>query len=205
MSTPRSPGSIEHEVVLHGRSNNQAWFEPAIGVIPGKNGTLPQVFIRATLLTGNDIGPQLFVRTDDLGKTWSDPVLCQNWRKVPMDDDVFEEPWFGLHYHARTNRLLALGETHFVQDAGTGDAGTDTQYKRERHVRAPNLKGSIVFSIWEPDRKTFAPWARMIVPEPLELGIYYNGQRHEQDDGTILVPGYYRGPLNEAEKGEQEG
>lgn len=71
---------IENEIILHGRKNNQAWFEPAVGVIPG-NKKNPQVFVRATLLTGNDIGPQLYLKTDDLGKTWSNPMLCQNWLK----------------------------------------------------------------------------------------------------------------------------
>jgi hypothetical protein len=40
---------------------------------------------------------------------------------------------------------------------------------------------------------------RMKLPENLNLGIYYNGQFHEKDDGTILIPGYYRGPIIEGE------
>lgn len=31
-------GRIENEIVLHGRRNNQAWFEPSIGVIPARDG-----------------------------------------------------------------------------------------------------------------------------------------------------------------------
>ena len=27
---------IENEIVLHGRRNNQAWFEPRMGVIPAR-------------------------------------------------------------------------------------------------------------------------------------------------------------------------
>ena len=30
--------------------------------------------------------------SDDLGKTWSNSVLCQNWTNVPLNDHVFEEP-----------------------------------------------------------------------------------------------------------------
>lgn len=177
---------IDNEIILHGRKNNIAWFEPAIGVIPGTKRKLPQVFVRATYLTGNDIGPQFFLKTDDLGKTWSNPVLCQNWVKVPMENDVFEEPWFGLFYHKQTEKFIAIGHTHFVQDAGQS-----TSFKNERHYTSPELKGSIVYSLWNHERSDFGPWERMILPQDLNLGIYYNGQFHEQDDGSILIPGYY--------------
>lgn len=183
----RTPVSvnIQNEIILHGRRNNQAWFEPAIGVIPGSSEKPPQVFIRATLLTGNDVGPQLFIKTDDLGKTWSNPTLCQNWFKVPLPDHVFEEPWFGFFYHRATDRFLAIGYTHFVRDEGRA-----TNFKNERHYTSPNLKGSIVYSLWDPKKSDFTPWERMKTPENLSLGVYYNGQFHEQADGSILIPGY---------------
>jgi hypothetical protein len=176
---------IENEIILHGRRNNMAWFEPAVGVIPGNEENHSQVFIRATLLTGNDIGPQLYLKTDDLGEIWSNPILCQNWFKVPLKDDVFEEPWFGFFYHHKTKKFIAVGYTHFVQDAGN-----NTGHKNERHYSSPELKGSIVCSLWDPLKSDFKPWSRMQLPQGLQLGIYYNGQFHEKDDGTILIPGY---------------
>ncbi len=179
---------IENEIILHGRKNNQAWFEPAIGVIPGDEQKLPQVFVRATLLTGNDIGPQLYLKTDDLGKSWSNPILCQNWFKVPLEDDVFEEPWFGFFYHKFSKKFLALGFTHFVQDSGKYNGNIQ---KNEAHYNAPNLKKGIVYSLWNPDKADFTLWKRMNLPENLFLGIYQNGQFHEMEDGTILIPGYY--------------
>ncbi len=44
---------IRNEIILQGRRNNQAWFEPAIGIMPQPEGKLSRVFIRVTLLTGN--------------------------------------------------------------------------------------------------------------------------------------------------------
>jgi hypothetical protein len=193
---------IENEIILHGRRNNQAWFEPAIGVIPGNKKRLPQVFARATLLSGNDIGPQLYMKTDNLGKSWSNPILCQNWFKVPLNDNVYEEPWFGFFYHKMTNKFIAIGHTHFVQDEGTGTSYKNTSYKNERHYRSPDLKGSIVCSLWDPSKADFEPWVRMKLSEKIDLGIYYNGQFHEKDDGTILIPGYYRGSLKEEESSD---
>ena len=187
-NNPSDIDRITNEVILQGRKNNQAWFEPAVGVIPGDEGKLPQVFVRATLLTGDDIGLQLFLKTNDLGKTWSNPVLCQNWFKVPLEDDVFEEPWFGLFYHSLSQKFIALGCTHFVRDAGKYD---NTIHKNETHYSAPHLKRSIVYALWDPKKEDFTPWKRMKLPEHLYLSIYQNGQFHEMADGTILIPGYY--------------
>src|SRR5690606_13168763 len=66
--------------------------------------------------------------------------------------------------------------------------------KNESHYRSPELKGRVVFSLWNPEKADFEPWERMKLSEELDLGIYYNGQFHEKEDGTILIPGYYRGP-----------
>jgi hypothetical protein len=186
---------IENEIILYGRKNNQAWFEPAVGIIPGNDKKLPQVFVRATLLTGDDIGPQLFIKTDDLGKSWSNPILCQNWYKIPLNDNVFEEPWFGFFYHTFTKKFIAVGCTHFVHDEGN-----NSLHKNERHFQQAGLKNSIVYSLWDPAKADFEPWVKMTLPENLSLDIYYNGQFHEKDDGTILIPGYYDGPLKEGEK-----
>lgn len=59
------------------------------------------MFIVAKLLTGNDIGPLMFLKTSDLGKTWTPPMLSQSWFKIPLADDIFDEPWFGLQYHVQ--------------------------------------------------------------------------------------------------------
>jgi len=191
-AAPSEIKSIEREIILHGRRNNQAWFEPAAGLIPGDKKRPPDVFVRATLLTGDDIGPQLYLKTGDLGKTWSNPALCQNWFKIPLDEDVFEEPWFGFFHHRRTGKFMAIGQTHFVQDKGDR-----SQFKNEQHYRSPDLRGSIVYSLWNPAKADFEPWKRLELPPDLYLRIYYNGQFHEQDDGTILLPGYFGGPSGE--------
>lgn len=178
---------IDNEVILHGRRDNRAWFEPGVDVVPtGKEGEFPEVFVVAKMLTGNDIGPLFFVRTRDLGKTWTPPALSRNWHKAPMPDDVFEEPWFVPVYHRKTRRLMALGNTHF-----TMDEGRNTGQKNERHARLPGHFPGAVFSLWNAGAQDFEPWQRLPLPEGIRLGIYYAGQKHECADGTMLVPGYY--------------
>ncbi len=191
---------IENEIILHGRRNNQAWFAPAVGVIPGNRKILPQVFVTVHLLTGNDIGPLFYLKTDDLGSTWSNPVLCQNWFKVPLDDHVFESPGFGFLYHTGSGRFIALGNTYFVQDAGA-----DSNQKNEGHFSSPDLKGSIIYSLWDPIRKDFEPWEKMKLPGNLSLSIFSHGQFHEKEDNTILIPGSYRSPQKETDQQPAKG
>lgn len=90
-------------------------------------------------------------------------------------------------YHRTTDRFLAIGGTHFVQDEGGSSS-----YKNERHYTSPDLIGSIVYSLWDPKKSDFTPWKRVKTPENLLIGAYYNGQFHEQPDGSILIPGYIR-------------
>lgn len=190
---------IENEIVLQGRRDNQAWFEPAIGMIPARNGKGPEVFIRATLLTGMDVGPQVYIKTGDHGRTWSNPVMTQNWRKEEQEDHSFEEPWFGLQFHRKTGVFVALGQTHFVRDGGgnlfgPGVARDNYYFKNEGHYHSPKLNGRVVTSLWNPAKNDFEPWIPMDLPAEAGVGLYYNGQIHEQDDGTLLIPGYDRSP-----------
>ncbi len=178
---------IENEIILHGRRDNRAWFEPGICIRPsGDSSRLPEVFVVGKLLTGNDIGPLIFTRTKNLGKTWTPAALSRNWHKVPMQDDVFEEPWLVPMYHRKTGKLVALGNTHFVRDEGG-----NTQQKNEKHVHLCGHYGSSVYSLWNEDLQDFEPWRRIEIPGDFRLGIYYAGQKHECSDGTLLAPGYY--------------
>ena len=198
-AAPMTIDRIENEVVINGRRDNQGWLEPAIGMIPGQQGRPPQVIIRATMTTGNDVGPQFYLKTDDLGRTWSNPILCQSWRKEPKEDHAFEEPWFGFHYHRKTGKFVAIGQTHFVRDGGgnhfnSGTTPRNPHHKNEGHYRSPNLRGRVVTSLWNPTRNDFEPWVAVDLPPDAHVSIYYNGQFHEREDGTLLIPGYYRGP-----------
>lgn len=188
---------IENEIILQGRRNNQAWFEPRMGVIPPQaNDRNPEVFIVVTLLAGDDIGPQFFLKTGDLGKTWTPPALTQRWHKIPLENDVFEEPWFGLTYHKKTGRLVAIGRTHCVQDAGT-----DTLYKMEHHAKVPGFCSASAYSVWDPAAQDFKSWEKLQFPEGFQPAVYYGGQRHECDDGILLIPGGYIEPNKTAQDG----
>lgn len=180
--------NITREIILHGRRDNRAWFEPGMTVSPPQEpGGVPEVFVVAKCLNGMDNGPLCFTRTADLGQTWTPPAISQSWYKIPRENDVFEEPWFVPFHHATTGRMTALGNTHFVQDKG-GNPGLKSEH---RYPHLPGLKTSMCASLWNPGRGDFEPWKKIATPQGLELGLYYAANKHECEDGSILVPGYY--------------
>ncbi len=186
----RPTADIDNEIILHGRRDNRSWFEPGIAVVPGRSPDgLPEIFVMAKLLAGNDLGPQLFTRTGDLGRTWTPPALSRNWHKIARPDGLFEEPWFSPVYHHKTDRLLALGHTVFAQDEGGNESYL---HKHEKRTSCPagRFPGAAV-SFWNPKIQDFDSWSWVIMPEGFHLGIYYAGQKYECPDGSILAPGYY--------------
>jgi len=177
---------IENEIILHGRRNNQAWFAPSLAVIPsqGKNGGA-RVFVRVLQLTGNDIGPEHFLWTDDLGKTWTPPWESMNISKIPLDNDVFEWPAFGLYYHRKTQTTLGLGSTLFSRDRGD-------EIVLKSEVLVFDRPSSMACTVWNPSRGDFDGWEKLALPQDMVgLGNVITpgcGQWHETDDGTILMP-----------------
>ena len=188
---------IENEIILHGRRNNQAWFAPTMGVIPpAVKNKYPEVIVGATQLVGNDIGPLHFLRTVDLGKTWTPPAESQNLFKIPLEDDIFESfgasgGGMGLCYHRNTGTLLGIGMTIFIRDRGWFKPEM-LGVKGEEYIPNLNLKKTMAYTVWNDTKKDFEPWKKVKFPDKLSRirNIRPQGcdQMHECDDGTILIP-----------------
>ncbi len=201
---------IETQVVLAGRRSNQAWFAPALAAVPGAgDGGGPEVMVGAMLLTGNDMGPALWTRTRDLGRTWTPPMQSQNLlgepisrerkaaaaqyartmfgegRAISPDYDIFEKPYIGPYYHRASKTLLGLGCSVY-----TRDDDRDPGQKGEEHVAG--FAHVPVWTRWDPGRGDFVPWKRMAQPPTLETGqsVFFVScsQWHECGDGTFLLP-----------------
>ena len=80
---------IRRQVILHGRRDNQCWFEPSIAVVPLSPNGKKVVMIKLTQLTANDIGPCHFTLTDDMGKKWTPPFESQNLFKIQYKCHLF--------------------------------------------------------------------------------------------------------------------
>jgi hypothetical protein len=176
---------IETSIVLPGRKNNQAWFAPSLAVLPGDKNNIPRVFVRVIQLTGNDIGPEHYLSTDNLGKTWTPPWESLTLSKIPLDDDVFEWPAFGLYYHKKTKSLLGLGTTLFSRDRGD-------ELNLKSEILVFDRISSCVYTIWNPAAGDFQPWNKIDgLDDILTPGC---GQWHENDDGSIFMPYIYYKP-----------
>ena len=173
---------IEREIVLHGRRDNQCWFAPSMAVVaPRSAGEDPTAMVVTKQLTANDNGPNHYIRTHDLGQRWTPPMQSQNLYKIPMADDVFETPCLRPVYHRKTDTLLVMGETGFVQDMGT-----ETAFKMEREVRG--CERATGYAVWNWDRGDFDPWRKVNVPDGFPVVRPFTVQVHEEPDGTILCP-----------------
>lgn len=143
---------------------------------------MPAAMVEAMQLTGNDIGPIHYIRTYDMGKRWTPPMESQNLLKIPLGNDVFEMPWLRPVYHKKTDTLLVIGGTAFVQDEGK-----TTEHKMERHVPR-RAEPVIAYAIWNWDRQDFESWEKVRVPQGYPPMAIYTLQTHELDDGTIICP-----------------
>jgi len=176
---------ISNEVILQGRRNNQAWFCPSLAVVPPNNNSgLPEVHIAVIQLIANDFGPIHYVRTYDLGKTWTPPMESLNLTGIPHEDDVFEKPLLWPRYHKATGKLIALGATSF-----TRDQGGDPDRKNEGPVAG--MRGDMAWAVWDRKTNDFQPWHRSSLPRAADRRFdvcFYCSQWHECEDGTVIMP-----------------
>ncbi len=191
LSRGRTDIRIETGILLHGRRDNRNWFSPEVEMIPADGNNPPQVFVAVQLVTGHDMGNAYLIKSDDLGKTWTDPMIQQNWFKKPEENNEYKTPIFGLQYHKQTGKLIAHGRTHIHRDRND-----HPDFKRESKVR-PSFpeyhRWEFVVSVWNPGQALFEPWEA--VEMPAEVGarftVFHQGQWLEDDDGTLLVPGFW--------------
>ncbi|MCP4642436.1 MAG: hypothetical protein GY851_18470 [bacterium] len=184
--------SIDVEVILNGRTHNQCWFSPGLAVVPPETPDgMPEVHIGVLQLTGNDTGPQHWTHTRDLGGRWTPPMESQNLLGIPRDDHFFEKPFFAPRYHRASGKLILLGATHFMRDAGS-----EISYKMEGHdwKRECPLKNTMAYTAWDPEHQDFLPWKPVALPLELDKFHYVAWPKIdiELDDGTLLCPFYTR-------------
>jgi len=182
---------IRTEVVLQGRRNNQCWFAPGLAVVPPPRGEAapPEVHVSAFQLTGNDCGPQHWIRTSNLGEWWTPPMESLNLTGIPHEDHFFEKPTVDLFHHRASDRLIGFGATHFLRDAG-GQLG----FKCESHdwQNECHLPNRMACAVWDQERGDFRPWQP--VPTPPELQRFHRTAwpklQHELADGSVLAAFY---------------
>ncbi|MCC6423938.1 MAG: exo-alpha-sialidase [Phycisphaerales bacterium] len=178
--------TIQRQVLLQGRRNNQCWFSPTIVAIPSSGGL--RVVVTVHQLSGNDYGPLHTIVSGDMGRSWCSPFQSQNLFKIPLEDDVFESVHsFGMMHHRKTGRTFGYGGTVF-----TRDRNINPLFKTEWFVREYAMKLSGAFAWWDDARGDFEPWKKFDAPQIRTSEKYAHvfgmDQCCERADGSILMP-----------------
>lgn len=184
--TPRAGYQVQLDTVRSGFDHVTCWVHARAGAIPagGKDGMPAVVLVmQKLLLSGSDIFYAVNeMRTDDMGETWTGPVAHESLGRRQEADGIEACPCDPTpKWHQATGKLLCIGQVaRYGGDELAGDYPRQTAYY-----------------VYDPDARTWTPWD--VVEMPDEPKFFSAGagsmQRVDLLDGTILVPIYFRPPV----------
>jgi len=180
--------AVKNDVPLQELSADFCWFHPRAAAIPGAgtNGRPAVILTLQKHLQASDHYSGLsFMRTDDLGATWTAPVLPSelDWQKESETVDIavcdVTPGW-----HAPTKKLIAIG--------------TKLRYSRtgEQLTEVPGGY-QCAYAVYDPATDDWQAWKLLETPH-LEDKYFQLApgcvQWLVKPDGTLLVPCYIKGP-----------
>jgi hypothetical protein len=169
------------DTILTGFDRETCWVHARAGVILGEN---PSVVLtmQKLLLSGSDVFYGLHdMRSDDFGVSWTEPTSHDTLNRRPFDDgqeiaicDVTPG------WHQATGRLIGIGHTVVYE-------GTHIPYERPRHTS---------WTVYNESDRSWSRWDKLAMPDDPRFENCGSGcgQWLELDDGTLLVPAYFREP-----------
>jgi len=177
------PSAVEYDVELatinSGYDGTTCWVHPRLGTIPGERPTVV-LTMQKLLLKGSDIFYALNeMRTDDLGKTWSEPTehktLARRKSEAGLVSVICD---FTPKWHAASGKLLGTGHVASYE----GD-----------HL-AKNYERYTAYSVYNPKERSWKLWQTVEMPDD---GRFYSSgagctQRVDLSNGDILLPIYTR-------------
>lgn len=179
---------VQADVVLRKLSPDFCWFHPRVAAVPGVGkDEQPAVIltIQKHLVADDHYSGLYFLRTDDLGKTWTGPTEIPElaWRRGPNKETIavcdVTPGW-----HAPSGKLIAVGTK--LRYSPQGGQLLDQPRSHECAYATFDLR---------TDRWT--AWKMLAMPETDgKFFLVAPGcvQWLVQPDGTLLVPIYFRGP-----------
>ena len=175
------PFTIQLDTVSNGFDQKSCWVHPRAGAIPGNP---PKVVLtmQKAMLVGSDIFYALNeMRTDDLGKTWAGPVEHNDTlgRRNEPGGIVVAASDFWPKWHAKSGKLLGIGH--------------NVRYANNKVMPAAIRPRETVYSIYDPDHRTWFAWKTLQMPD--EPRFFNSGagsvQRLDLPGGDILLPTYF--------------
>lgn len=180
--------TVRTDVPLRALSADFCWFHPRAAAIPGAGahgGPRVILTLQQHLRASDHYTGLYFMRSDDLGATWTPPVLPPelDWQQESDDVDIavcdVTPGW-----HAPSQRLIAIG--------------TKLRYSRtgEQLTEVPGGY-QCAYAAYDPASDAWTTWKLLETPD-LEGRFYQLApgcvQWLVRDDGDLLVPCYFKGP-----------
>jgi hypothetical protein len=173
--------SIERVKLHDGRNGGPTWFIPRVAMIPEKTGAKALMVLQT--ISGSDYyGPVHWresITNGDNGRTWSEPRPIPGFGRRPFNGDIEEAVSDVVpQYHAKTKRMIALGEIIYYRDG---------RYFPEQPPRYPVYLVRDAKGVWS-DRKKLE-W-----DDPRGGAIYSTGssQYLVLKNGDLLIPVCFR-------------
>jgi hypothetical protein len=179
---------LELDVVREGFDGKTCWVHARCGVVPA-DGQRPQLAVmtmQKLLLSGSDVFYALNeVRTEDQGRTWTEPFRHETLaRRDEPDGVVVAICDFTPKWHAASGKLLGTGQTVRY---------SDNRVMKVRH-REP------AYSVYDPNTHRWSAWDVMPLPDEARFKNAGSGstQRVDLPGGDILLPIYFK-PMKETQ------
>lgn len=187
------PRQLTYETALESPTRmydgKKCWCHARAGVIPkaGKAGGPRMVMTMNTLdVSGSDVFKGVYgLRSDDLGKTWTQPAELPQLATRRETIDGVERPVavsdFWPTWHAASNTLL-----------GTGHSVVYTPTWKVTHPRPRHT----TYATYNADSDQWSPWKKLRMPAGDKFHDCGAGctQRVDLPDGSLLLPIYFRPP-----------
>ncbi len=178
------PFSVKAEAALQELNSEFCWFHPRAAAIPGagKDGGPAVIITLMKHLAADDHYSGLyFIRTDDLGGTWTRPVTIPElaWRKQ-SDDITVAVIDTTPGWHARTGKLLVIGAKTLY--TASGDYASLASMPRSYETS---------YATYDPAADRWSGWKELEMPDT--DGKFFRAgsgcsQWLVEPDGTLLVP-----------------
>lgn len=171
---------ITTQIIRSGYDRKRCWVHARPGLLPGPT---PSVVITTHQLdlTGDDVFHEIGdMRSDDLGKTWSELTPHpQTLGRRDVGNDIIESiSDFSPMWHEASQTLLGTGHT--------------VRYKDEKLAPMPRPRDT-AYSVYDPKTRTWANWRKLELPDDPKFFSEGAGstQRVDLPNGDILLPTYF--------------
>lgn len=177
--------------VIHQELNADfCWFHPRVAAVPDSRAVQGRILIctlQKHLRVSDHYSGLYFMRSDDLGQTWSAPVLPPelDWKSVAGENMAVCDVTPG--WHAPSRRLLVIGTRLRYSSAG------------EQLLDQPRSH-QCAYATWDPATGLWTEWKTLALPDEVSRNFLAAPgcvQWLVRPDGTILLPMYSRGPSGE--------